>query len=89
MTKTYSPGAEADAIVARHVKSGQFTSPDDVVCAGLRLLDEQETELAELRALIDEGDADIAAGLVTVVDDIDTFTDTILARGAARSAQRR
>ena len=89
MAKSYTPGPEADAIVSRHVKSGQFENPDDVVFAGLRLLDEQEAELAVLRALVDEGDADIAAGRVMAIDDVGAFTDAILVRGAARSAQRR
>jgi antitoxin ParD1/3/4 len=67
VSKTYTPGPEADAIVEQQLATGNYSSADEVVRAGLRLLAESEgneAEPEELRRLIDEGDADIAAGRV-------------------------
>ena len=46
MSKTYTPGPEADAIIARQVAKGNFATPDEAVRAGVRLLEAQEAELA-------------------------------------------
>lgn len=81
MSKTYNPGPEADAIIARQVAKGNFATPDEAVRAGVQLLEVQEAELAELRALIDEGDADIAAGRIHRYADADELTQDIIVRG--------
>ena len=85
MSKTYTPGPEADAIIDRQVATGKFATGEDVVRAGVQLLEEQEAELEELRKLIDEGDADIAAGRVHSYADARELTADIVARGEARS----
>ena len=51
--------------------------------AGVELLEAQEAELAELRALIDEGDADIAAGRIHRYANADDLMQDIVARGDA------
>jgi antitoxin ParD1/3/4 len=89
MSKTYNPGPEADQIVARQIAKGNFASPDDVVRAGLRMLEEREAERAELRRIIDEGEADIAAGRLHRYPNADALTADILARGEARFQQKR
>ena len=61
MSKTYTPGPEVDAIVDRQLARGNFATGEEVVRAGVALLEAQETELEELRRLIDEGDADLRA----------------------------
>ena len=43
--------------VADQVDTGAFGSEAEVIQAGLRLLEERAVKLAELRALIDAGDA--------------------------------
>jgi antitoxin ParD1/3/4 len=83
MSKTYTPGPEADAIIARQVANGNFATPDEVVRAGVQLLEAQEAELQELRKLIDEGDADIAAGRIHRYASADELTQDIVARGEA------
>ena len=83
MSKTYTPGPEADAIIARQVANGNFATPDEAVRAGVRLLEAQEAELQELRKLIDEGDADIAAGRIHRYASADELTQDIVARGGA------
>jgi len=57
MTRIYTPGPEADAIVDRLLANGHFSSADQVVRAALELLQQSEAELGELRRLIDEGEA--------------------------------
>jgi antitoxin ParD1/3/4 len=88
MSKPYSPGPEADAIISRQVAKGNFASPDDVVRAGVRLLEEREAELAELRRLIGEGDADISAGRLYVYEDAAELAADIAARGEARLSKK-
>jgi antitoxin ParD1/3/4 len=89
MSKTYSPGQEADEIIARHLATGQFASADEVVRAGVRLLDEQEREIAHLRSLVDEGDADISEGRIHRYANGEDLAADIITRGESRSNQRR
>lgn len=88
MSKTYTPGPEADAIIARQLANGNFATAEEVVRAGVELLEAQEAELAELRRLIDEGDAAIAAGQIYRYADADELTEDIVARGESRSKKR-
>lgn len=89
MSKAYRPGPEADEIIARQVAKGHFATPDDVVRAGVRMIEENEAELGYLRALIDEGDSDIAAGRVHLYADAEELTKDIVGRGEARSNRKR
>jgi antitoxin ParD1/3/4 len=88
MSKTYTPGPEVDAIIDRQVAAGKFATGEDVVRAGVQLLEEQEAELEELRRLFDEGDADIAAGRIHRYADAGELRDDIVARGEARSKRK-
>ena len=89
MSKAYFPGPEADEIISRQVAKGRFATPDDVVRAGVLMLEEREAELAYVRSLIDEGDADIAAGRVHRYASADELAGDIAARGEARSKKSR
>jgi len=40
MSKSYVPGDDADAIIARQVAKGNFSSADDVVRAAVHLIEE-------------------------------------------------
>jgi antitoxin ParD1/3/4 len=81
MSKTYTPGPEADVIVERQLAKGNYGTADEVVRASLQLLEEHEAELEELRRLIAEGDADIAAGRVHRYASAEEFLADIIAEG--------
>jgi len=85
MSRTYTPGPEADAIVEQLLAKGNYGSAEEVVRAGLQLLQasepESEAELGELRRLIAEGDADIAAGRVYSYASAGEFMADIMAEG--------
>jgi antitoxin ParD1/3/4 len=49
-------GEHFTSFVASQVQSGRFGSVSEVVRAGLRLLEERELKLAELRAALEEGE---------------------------------
>jgi len=85
MSKTYTPGPEADAIIARQIAKGNFSSPEDVVRTGVQILEEHEAELAELRKLIDEGDTAYARGEYAVYTSGEQFLADIKHLGAERS----
>jgi antitoxin ParD1/3/4 len=50
-------GSDYDAFIQRQIAKGRFGSASEAVRAGLRLLEDQENSLEQLRAAIDEGDA--------------------------------
>ncbi len=53
---SFSLGEHFNAFVDTQVDQGRYNSASDVVRAGLRLLEEQETRLAALRAALIEGE---------------------------------
>lgn len=87
MSRTYTPGPEADAIVEQLLATGHYRSADEIVRASLELFQasepEGEAELEELRRLIAESDADIAAGRVYSYASAEELTADIIARGEA------
>jgi antitoxin ParD1/3/4 len=60
--KSFVIGERYAAFIDKQVASGRFNNASEVVRAGLRLLEDEEARLEELRAMIDEADAEIAAG---------------------------
>ncbi|MCU7942518.1 MAG: type II toxin-antitoxin system ParD family antitoxin [Candidatus Thiodiazotropha sp. (ex Cardiolucina cf. quadrata)] len=46
-----------DSFIDNQLKSGRFSSTSEVVRAGLRLLEEEETKLMALRKMLDEGES--------------------------------
>ena len=56
---------EQVAFIEQNVKAGRFASSDEAIREALEMLEEHERKLEELRAAIDESDADYAAGRYT------------------------
>ena len=56
-TTSFALGDHFTGFLAEQVQTGRYGSASEVVRAGLRLLEEREVKLAELRALIAEGEA--------------------------------
>ena len=53
---------ELERFIKSEVEAGRFRSADDVVRAGLKALSERQEMNAEINTMIEEGEADIAAG---------------------------
>jgi antitoxin ParD1/3/4 len=91
MSRTYTPGPEADAIVEQLLAKGNYASADEVVRASLQLLQGSEpgseADLDELRRLIAEADAEIAQGRVYRYASAEELTADIIARGEALDAR--
>ena len=51
-----SLGDHFDSFITKQIESGRFASTSEVVRAGLRLLEEEETKLSTLRKMLDEGE---------------------------------
>lgn len=88
MSKSYSPGDDADAIIARQVAKGNFTSADAVVKAGVRLLEEFEADIARLRTRIDAADAAYRHGEFRKSPGAEAMKADIISRGEARLRQK-
>ncbi len=84
MSKSYSPGEDADEIIARQVAKGNFTSADAVVKAGVRMLEEFEADVARLRSRIDEADAAYRRGEFRKSAGAEAMKADIISRGEAR-----
>ena len=88
MSKAYVPGPETDAIIDQQVATGRFATGEEVVRAGVQLLQDQEAELEELRKLIDEGDAAYAAGEYVTYSNGDQFLEDIKRLGDGVSRRK-
>jgi antitoxin ParD1/3/4 len=79
--KSYVVGDRYESFIAQQIEQGRFNNASEVVRAGLRMLEDSETKLANLRAQIAEGDADVEAGRVTEYSNADALTTKIVKRG--------
>ena len=55
-------GQRYDTFIDDQIADGRFSDASEVVRAGLRLLEDYETRLAEARVLVRAAEADIAEG---------------------------
>jgi antitoxin ParD1/3/4 len=77
---SFSVGEHFSGFIEAQVSEGRYSSASDVVRAGLRLLEEQETRLAALRAALVEGEE---SG-VSTRNVRDIWTEVTERRGSAR-----
>ncbi len=52
-----SLGEHFDSFIATQLASGRYASTSEIVRAGLRLLEEEETKLVALRRMLEEGES--------------------------------
>lgn len=63
-------GAPLEQAISDLVASGRYTSRDDVLREGARIVTERERLLADLHAKIEQGLADADAGRVIPIEDV-------------------
>jgi antitoxin ParD1/3/4 len=88
MPKSVALGDHFEKFVTDQVAHGRYNNESEVVRAGLRLLEEHELKLKELRAAIDEGDRAYAEGRYTEVANPGDLAADIIARGRKRAAAK-
>ncbi|MDN3566809.1 type II toxin-antitoxin system ParD family antitoxin [Paeniroseomonas aquatica] len=69
------------------VAAGRYNNVSEVVRAALRLLQEREEQRAAFTSMLDEAEADVAAGRVYELDEVMAEMDEVIA--AAEAAQAR
>jgi len=82
--KSYVVGSRYEEFIAGQIESGRFNNASEVVRAGLRMLEDYEARVAELRVAIDAGDADIKAGNVFEYANAEELTKDIANQGLER-----
>ena len=85
--KSYTLGEHYERFISDQVAQGRFNNASEVVRAGLRMLEDYESRMKELRSLIDEGEADIAAGRIKTYAAPEKLTDEIVKLGNERLNQ--
>ena len=56
-TVTASLGPHYEEFIQNSIRCGRYNNASEVIRAGLRLLEEEEAQLAALRAALEEGEA--------------------------------
>lgn len=84
MPKSVALGDHFEKFVADQVAQGRYNNESEVVRAGLRLLEEHELKIKELRALIDEGDRAYANGDYVIYEKPGDLAKDIIKRGRTR-----
>lgn len=77
-------GEHYDQFIESQLATGRYNNASEVVRAGLRLLETEESELETLRAMIAEGDAQLDAGLGIEITSHEQLAEEIKAAGRRR-----
>lgn len=86
--KTFSLGDHFERFIDAQVNDGRYDNASEVVRAALRLLEDHEARMRELRAAIAEADAEIARGEGVTVTDPQALAETVIRGGRARLDQK-
>lgn len=84
--KSYVAGKRYEQFIAMQIRQGRFNNASEVVRVGLRMLEDYETRLGELRSLIDAGDAELVAGQGVEFSSSADLTEAVIARGTKKSS---
>ncbi|MDJ0447341.1 type II toxin-antitoxin system ParD family antitoxin [Methylocystis sp. JR02] len=68
--RNLTTSSTVEHVIERLVATGRFSSKDEVIREGVRLLEERERKLEKLDAALSRGIADAEAGRVTPADDV-------------------
>lgn len=68
--RNLTASSEVENAIKRLVATGRFSSKDEVIREGVRLLEERERKLEKLNAALSRGIADAETGRVTPADDV-------------------
>jgi len=82
--KTFSLGKHFERFIDAQIRAGRYDNGSEVVRAALRLLEDHEAHMKQLRAAIAQADAEIAAGQGLTAGDPETLAETVITRGRAR-----
>ena len=85
--KSYVVGERHERFIREQVRSGRFNNASEVVRAGLRMLEDYEARLADLRRKIDLADSQLAAGEGLEISGAEDLTRAVLQRESALSHQ--
>lgn len=83
---------DLEQFLQAEVASGKYSSPDEALVAGVRLLRDRERQRDELRRELDVGLAALERGDVVTIEgegELNAFFDDIVARGHERLAAHR
>jgi antitoxin ParD1/3/4 len=86
--KSYTLGTHYEQFIADQVAEGRFNNASEVVRAALRLLEDYESRMKQLRTLIDAGDAAIAEGNITQYDSPEALVAKIIGQGGKASNRK-
>lgn len=67
-------GEHFDSFVTEQLENGRYASTSEMVRAGLRLLEGEETKLSTIRKMLDEGEASdfVEYSLNSLIDELDS-----------------
>lgn len=68
--RNLTASSKVEHAIERLIATGRFSSKDEVIREGVRLLEEREHKLERLNAALSRGIADAEAGRVTPADDV-------------------
>jgi antitoxin ParD1/3/4 len=86
--KTFSLGDHFERFIDAQVSDGRYDNASEVVRAALRLLEDHEARMRELRAAIAQADAEIERGDGVLIADPQALAESVIRGGRVRLDQK-